>query len=115
MLKIERIESGVVTILRVTGEIDEGRQEELRKVFNACQRDGRVNVVLNLSGLTYVSWMGLGVLIERQRQMRQSGGNIRVAGMNLQGERLLRMAGAKNVFELYKSETKAVQQYLQAA
>lgn len=115
MLTIDRIESGLVTVLRLTGEIDEAGQEVLRKTFNACQQDGRVNIVLNVSAVTYISYMGLGVLVERLRQVRRNNGDIKLAGLNLYGERLLRMTGAKNVFERFESESRAVQQYLQAA
>lgn len=115
MLKVERIESGLVTVLRLSGEIDESGQGLLRETFNACQQDGRVNIVLNVSAVTYISYMGLGVLVERLRQVRRNDGDIKLAGLNLYGERLLRMVGAKKVFERFESETQAVQQYLQAA
>jgi len=62
-----------------------------------------------------VSYLGLGVLVERLRQFRAGGGDIKLVRVNLATERLLRMAGISRLFESYENDHRAVQVYQKAA
>ncbi len=114
-MKAERLESGAVTVLRLEGEIDEGGMNELRQSLLGCMRDQRCNLVVNLSGITFVSYMGVGVLMEGLRVLRAHGGDLKLSGVNLYTERLFRMVGVGRIFETYDGEDQAVISYRQAA
>jgi anti-anti-sigma factor len=81
----------------------------------ACLADQRYNVVVNLSGVKFVSYMGLGVLVERLRQLRSHDGDLKLTGVNLYTQRLIRMVGAKSVFEIFEVESQAINQFRKAA
>ncbi len=115
MLTSERLESGSVSVLRLEGDIDEGTVDVLRKAIMGCIADQRYNVVVNLSGVKFVSYMGLGVLVERLRQLRAHDGDLKLTGVNLYTQRLIRMVGAKNVFEIFEVESQAINQFRRAA
>lgn len=115
VLEVERLESGSVTVLRLTGDIDEGSVDVLRKAIMGCIGDQRYNVVVNLTGVKFISYMGLGVLVERLRQLRSHDGDLKLSGVNLYTQRLIRMVGAKNVFEIFEVESQAISQFRQAA
>ncbi len=115
MLKTERLETGAVTVLRLSGDIDEDGLNQLRTDLMACIQDQRFNVVVNMAGVKFVSYMGVGVLVERLRQFRAYGGDMKLSGVNLYTERLFRMVGISKVFEVHKSEAQAIQVYQEAA
>ena len=115
MITIERLESGAVRVLRAKGDIDEDGMNTVRLALADCIDDRRCNVVLNLEEVKYVSYMGLGVLVERLRQLQACRGNLKLVGVNLYLERLLRMAGLSRVFELFEREGQAIQSYRAAA
>lgn len=115
MLTIERLESGAVTVLRLDGEIDEMGVSSLQESLVGCMQDQRVNVVLNLSNVNFVSYMGVGVLVEKLRQMRVLNGNLRLTNVNVYTDRLFRMVGVTRVFECFGNETEAIQSYRKAA
>lgn len=114
-MRIERLESGAVTVLRLQGEIDDVGMNELRLALMGCIQDQRVNVVLNMSGVPFVSYMGVGVLVERLRQVRACGGDLRLVGVNLYTQRLFRMVGVTRVFQTCETETQAIQSFQRAA
>jgi len=115
MIQIERLEHGPVTVLRFTGDVDEEGADAVRAALLGCVKDRRCNIVVNMEKVEYVSYMGLGVLVERLRQVRAFNGDMKLAGVNLYTKRLLRMVGAKNVFDIWNHEGEAVQAYAQAA
>lgn len=115
MLKIERLESGSVSVLRLDGDIDEEGMNELRLALMGCIQDRRYNTVINLKEVKFVSYMGVGVLVERLRQLRAYGGDMKLTGVNLYTDRLFRMIGVTNIFEIRDSESNAIQEYQKAA
>ena len=114
-MNIERLETGGVTVLRLQGEVDEEGMNTLRMALLKCFQDQRYQVVLNLRDVTYVSYMGVGVLVERLRQFRACSGDLKLAGLNLYTRRLLRMVGVKDVFDVFETEPQAIQTYRTAA
>jgi anti-anti-sigma factor len=114
-MKFERIEMGPVTVLRLEGNIDEDGVNQLRVGLLRCIKERRFNLVVNLTGIRLVSYMGLGVLVERLRQFRAYSGDMKLVGVNLSLEQMLRMAGVASLFEIYDSETSAAQVYQEAA
>ena len=115
MLNVDRHDMEHVTVFRLEGDIDEGGMDELRQHLMDCIHEQRFNVVVNLSGVRFVSYMGLGVLVERLRQLRRHNGDMKLTGVNLYTQRLIRMVGAKNVFEIFEVESQAVGHFRQAA
>lgn len=114
-MQVEQIEMGSVTVLRLTGDIDEDGVGALRLSLLRCIKERRMHLVVNLAGVRLVSYMGLGVLVERLRQLRAYGGDMKLVGINLSLDRMFRMAGVSSLFERYDSEAMAVQVYQEAA
>ena len=115
MIKVERLETGRVTVLRFEGDMDEEGMSTVRLALLKCFQDQRYHVVLNLDAVAYVSYMGVGVLVERLRQVRACGGDLKLTGLNLYTRRLLRMVGVHKVFDVFESEPQAIQTYRTAA
>lgn len=115
MLKIERAELGNVTVLRLKGDVDETQIDALRTALFECISEGRVQLVLNLKEMGFISYMGLGVIVERLRKVRAVNGDIKLAATNLYTERLFRMVGVTSLFSTFESEAQAVRVYQEAA
>ena len=65
MLKIETSQKSGVTVISVFGDVDEEGVKDLRIALVDCLRDNQYDVVVNLSGMEVISYMGVGVLVER--------------------------------------------------
>lgn len=114
-MTIERSDVGTVTVLRLIGDIDERGAEELRSGLYECMRNGRYNLVLNISQVGFISYMSVGVLVERLRKLRSCQGDLKLVGLNVYAERLFRMVGVSGLFETYDSESRAIGVYQEAA
>ena len=115
MLNIEKEVRDDVTIIRVIGDVDEDGVKDLRIALVNCLRDNGYNVVVNLSGMKFISYMGVGVLVERLRQFRSYNGDMKLVGLNLYTQRLFRMTGVTNLFETFETEAQAMVRKTKAA
>ena len=115
MVQIERLQLGDVTVLRIEGDLDEDGVPELRIALVNCLRDGSHNLVVNLEGMRFISYMGVGVLVERLRQFRNESGDMKLVGLNLYTQQLFRMSGITRLFEAFDNEEQAIQVYQEAA
>ena len=73
-MKIERAELGKVTVLRLEGDLDESGVDVLRTALYECLTDAHLRLVLNLAEVRFISYMGVGVLVERLRKVRALSG-----------------------------------------
>ena len=115
MLNIEKEVRDEVTLIRVMGDVDEDGVKDLRIALVNCLRDNGYNVVVNLSGMKFISYMGVGVLVERLRQFRSYNGDMKLVGLNLYTQRLFRMTGVTNLFETFETEAQAIGRKTKAA
>lgn len=115
MLRIKRSEIGAVTVLKASGEIDDASANTLRETVNNCLDDKRYLLALDLSEVVYMSFMGAGALVECLGALQKSGGDLKLACLNIQSRRLLTTMGLGHVFESYESEVSAVKGYQQEA
>jgi len=115
MLNIERERIGDVAIERVSGDIDEDGVKTLRIALVNCLRENCYHVVVNLEDMKFISYMGVGVLVERLRQFRTFDGDMKLVGLNIYTQRLFRMTGVTNLFDTFDKEAQALQVYSKAA
>lgn len=115
MLRIETDFEGDVAVVRVQGDVDEEGVTDLRIALVNCMKEQTYNVVVDLSGMRFISYMGVGVLVERLRQLQSYKGNMKLVGMNLYTERLFRMTGVTSLFETYESRMQAVRSFRKVA
>jgi len=115
MIKIEKMELGPVTVMRVMGEIDEEGVNALRVSLLDCIKAKRCQVVVNLSDVRYISYMGIGVLVERRRQLMAAGGDMKLAQLNLSTKRALHMSSVMRMFSIYETEALAMDGFKAAA
>jgi anti-sigma B factor antagonist len=77
---------------------------------------GRKRIVLDLAGVTYLdSAAGIGELVSSYTSALKQGAQLRLlrAGKNV--DRVLRIVGLHNVFEIYDDETSAVNSFAESS
>ena len=92
-IKISVSESGAdakTSVVRVDGVIDTLTAAQLEEVLDKLIKRGRFGIILDLAGVDYISSAGWGIFISRIKEIRDSEGDIKLAGM------------VPNVFEIYE-------------
>jgi anti-sigma B factor antagonist len=82
----------------------------LRDQVRALLKEGS-QIVLNLSGVTYIDSGGLGTLVALYTTARNAGGSIKLARLTPRVGDLLQVTKLLTVFEVYNSEDEAVQSF----
>lgn len=91
-----------VTVLELKGELNTQGASEVRELLGECMKSGRSNIVIDLRAVNEISYVGIGVLVERLRQVRARNGDIKLVSPNGWMRRIFRLVGA-DMFEMYDS------------
>lgn len=107
-LKIETRQADGVTIVACTGRIVFGEEstalrENLKRILGSTRQ-----VVLNLSGVTYIDSGGLGTLVGVYSSARSAGADIKLTGLGQRLRDVLQITKLVTVFEVYDNEQQAM-------
>ena len=87
-------------VITLSGEIDHhGARVMMQQMEDAIARTLPMRLTLDLSGVTFMDSSGIGVVLGRYRRMSESGGKLRMGGMSIYAEKILRMAGVLALLE----------------
>jgi len=81
-LKIEKIEKDGLFIIKPLGRIDPITVEDFDVSIAEAIKKGKVKIIIDCSGLEYISSAGLGVLIGYIEEVREKGGDIVICCAN---------------------------------
>ncbi|MBE0475974.1 MAG: anti-sigma factor antagonist [Coriobacteriia bacterium] len=96
-IDIERQVDSRACVVRVEGEIDISVVPEMREALDAALQGGYVNVVIDLSGVTYADSSALGLLVWLDHRLSPRGGKLVLAGANSDVTRILELSGLISV------------------
>ena len=111
-LAIAERESGDVTILTLSGQLvlDDGDLAFRRKIHELVDR-GRIKIVLDLAGVTYIDSAGVGMVVSKLKTLRERGGDMKLLNLNLRGLRIFGITKLMFVFDTFDSEAMAVKSF----
>jgi anti-sigma B factor antagonist len=107
-LKIETHVADGVTVLACSGRITFGEEagalrESLKNTLSSTRQ-----VVLNLSGVSYIDSGGLGTLVGVYSSARAAGADIKLTGIGPRLRDVLQITKLVTVFEVYENEQQAI-------
>ncbi|HEX6384533.1 MAG TPA: STAS domain-containing protein [Anaerolineae bacterium] len=108
MLDISRESLKRVELVQVSGRVDSSNAGELDQALKDIMNDGRHNIVLDLSGVNYMSSAGLRALIAALRESKKHRGDVRIATPSERVSEVLSLAGVDSLFQVYDSRAAAV-------
>jgi anti-sigma B factor antagonist len=111
-LSIDERESGDVTILRLTGKIllDDGDLVFRQRIHDLAGR-GRVKIIVDLGGVTYIDSAGIGMVVGKLKTVRERGGDMKLLSLNTRGLRIFGITKLLLVFETFENEEQAVKSF----
>jgi anti-sigma B factor antagonist len=88
--------SSGVTLVQVDGQLIVGNRHELKELVQAALDRGDRRLLIDFSQTGYIDSSGLGALVSISKRIRESGGELRLAGLN---------EDLRSLFELTKLDT----------
>lgn len=96
------------TVVQVVGEIDVYTAPQLRERLDAEIDAGRYDLVVDLSGVSFMDSTGLGVLVGRLKQIRLNDGSMRLVCAHDRVLKVFVITGLDKVFTIYPTVGEAV-------
>jgi anti-sigma B factor antagonist len=97
-----------VDLVTVSGRIDSSNAAQFEGNLRELMGNSRHNLVLNLSGVTYMSSAGLRTLVSTLKECKRKNGDVRLAAPSERVAEVLSLAGLDSLFKVYEDDTAAV-------
>lgn len=102
-LTVSTSDTGGVAVVTVGGEVDVYTAPQLRSALDEQIAEGRVRLVIDLDGVSFLDSTGLGVLVGRLKLVRKQSGWLRIVCSNDRTLRVFRITGLDKVFAIASS------------
>ncbi len=100
-----------IRILDLKGELDAHTAAELEAAIQKCQTDSCHRILINGSNLLYISSAGLGVFMAYIEEIRESGGDIKIAALLPKVYNVFDLLGFPMLFDIVETEEQAVSKF----
>lgn len=100
-----------VTVLSLNGSIDAITAPEITEFIQAQIAKGNTKLVADLSGVDYTSSAGLRVLLGAIKDTRAKSGDLRLAGIQPDVQKVLNLSGFTNILKIFDDTDTAVASY----
>jgi anti-sigma B factor antagonist len=97
----------VFTVLAVTGELDVYTAPVLEETLGDLVDSGTINIVVDLSGVTFMDSTGLGLLIKALKWTREKDGQLRIVANTEKVLKVFRVTGLDSVLSLHTTVAQA--------
>jgi anti-anti-sigma factor len=102
-LSIERTQRSGHIVLIVSGRMDAENAPQFEEKCTDCIAEGHSTLVADLSGLAYVSSMGLRTFLSVAKTLQGKGGVLRLCGLKGLVKQVFEITGLLPVFSVYES------------
>ncbi len=97
-----------VQVLDLRGELDAHTLSELEAAFRKCWQDGNHQIVANCAHLRYIHSAGLGVFLGYIEEVRNKGGDIKIAALKPNVFNVFDLLGLPLLFNIVETEEEAI-------
>jgi len=104
-----------VRILDLHGELDAHTASDLEEAIQECHAAGSVNLLINGKDLQYISSAGLGVFMAYVEEIRDDGGDIKIANLQPKVYNVFDLLGFPVLFDICESEDEALARFEEPA
>lgn len=113
-MNIKQKPAGEVMVLHLSGKIMGGEDHDrFSTEIKSLVNQGYVDILLNMSKVSWINSTGLGVLVSGFHTVKKNGGTMKIAEVSDRIDNILNVTQLKLVFETYDSEDKALATYQQ--
>jgi anti-sigma B factor antagonist len=100
-----------VKVLDVGGDLNAMDMVRIKNRMDRLMEQEQIYMVLDLRKAYHADLAGLGILIERVKEVRRLDGDLRLAGVRPQVERLFKQTGTHHFVQFYSGVRAAVRSF----
>jgi anti-sigma B factor antagonist len=111
-MQIAERSAGNVMVLDLSGQITFTKGGQLLKdKINSLVHQGQKNILVNMSGVTYMDSSGLGELVGGYTTVKTAGGDMKLVNLTKRLHDLMSITKLLTVFDTYDSEQEALKKF----
>ncbi|HET6568354.1 MAG TPA: STAS domain-containing protein [Rhodothermales bacterium] len=103
--------AGPVHVLDLKGELDAHTASELEAAIQKCEEEGCFQILVNGANLQYISSAGLGVFMAYIEEVRERGGDIKIAALQPRVYNVFDLLGFPMLFDIVNTEEEALSKF----
>ncbi len=107
-LEIKTSELKRVQLFELSGRVDTITADDLRASLNGAIERGYNQLVIELSGVEFMSSAGLREMVSALKTVKRSGGDLRLANPSEKVKEVLDLAGLDTIFQIFPTTVEAV-------
>lgn len=111
MAEINVTQREPVVLVEVNGRVDSSNANELGEALMELIDGGHRHLVVNLTGVDYMSSAGLRELVSPLKRVRRENGDIRLVQPSPRVREVLELTGLDTIFQIYESSPEALDSY----
>jgi len=100
-----------VSVISVKGYVDTTTSAELEESLKRLLKKGRYNIVIDLEGVNYISSAGWGIFISEIKEIRENGGDLKLAAMIGDVYEVFELLEFQTILESYDTVEEAVRSF----
>ncbi|HSG29778.1 MAG TPA: STAS domain-containing protein [Candidatus Krumholzibacterium sp.] len=109
-MKIKKKEVDGITVLELSGEMYGGPENmKLVDVVSEMVEEKKLDLVINLSKVKWISSTGLGILVSARSRFAKEGGVVKLCQPNDRVLGILQVTRLNLIFDVFESEKEAVE------
>jgi len=95
-------------VITISGSVDSTNASELAEALKAQTDKGEIYLVADLSNMEYISSAGLRALLGSMKEARQKGGDLCLAAVQDDVNRVLKLSGFMSIFKILPDTNSAI-------
>ena len=100
---------GNTLIATLSGELDHHTAKKVKDTVEEVIRNkGVMNLIFDLSSLSFMDSSGIGVVVGRYKLIKSIGGKVAIVSTSSHVDRLLTMSGIKRIIDVFKTPDDAI-------
>jgi anti-sigma B factor antagonist len=97
-----------IKIVQFYGKMDSTTSSEAQCLLSGLMKKGGEKILINFESLDYISSAGLRVLLATAKQLKNSGGSLRICNPNETVLKVFTISGFSQMINVYTSESEAM-------
>lgn len=108
-MNIQQVPQGEVMVLQLSGKIMGGPDyEKFHNEVKSLINDGYVDILLNMSKVTWINSTGLGILVSAFHTLKKNGGVMKICDVSSRIDNILNVTQLKLVFDTFDTCEEAI-------
>ena len=100
-----------ISVIRVGGYIDTTTSSEVERALNSLLKQGRYNIIIDLSNVDYISSAGWGIFISEIKTIREHNGDLKLVGMIPDVYEIFELLEFHHILDVYDTVDEAVMKF----